>query len=306
MAFGGPLPNTMAASIRRYDLLHKRLERFTQMLQGLDEGDVHALHQARVASRRLREILPVLQVDADVARRLGRKLRKVTQRLGTVRELDVLSLLIDELQASGRYDTQALRRIASAIGEERAHAREKLLTKLPTEELHRIAGKLNKVAGDLKTGKSSRGWRWAIEARITHRASVLKDALVDAGALYLPERLHAVRIAVKKLRYASEVSVEASGLKTKGELRSLKRGQDILGRLHDMQVLLDRVRQLQASLTPPDVTMWRKLDALTTALENDCRRVHARFMRQRTVVLTVCDRSANPKVSAATARRAAS
>jgi hypothetical protein len=73
-----------------------------------------------------------------------------------------------------------------------------------------------------------------------------------------------------------------------------------------MQVLLDRVRQLQASLTPPDLTMWRKLDTLTTALENDCRRLHARFMRQRTVVLTVCDRSANPKVSAATARRAAS
>jgi CHAD domain-containing protein len=276
------------------------------MLQGLDEGDVHALHQARVASRRLREILPVLQVNADVARRLGRKLRKVTQRLGAVRELDVLSLLIDELQASGRYDTQALRRVASAIGEERAHAREKLLAKLPTEELHRIAGKLNKVAGDLKTGKSSRGWRWAVEARVTHRASVLKDALADAGALYLPERLHAVRIAVKKLRYASEVSVEASGLKTKGELRSLKRGQDILGRLHDMQVLLDRVRQLQASLTPPDVTMWRKLDTLTTALENDCRRLHARFMRQRTVVLTVCDRSASAKAPAAGARRAAS
>ena len=132
---------------------------------------------------------------------------------------------------------------------------------------------------------------------MTHRASALKDALADAGALYLPDRLHAVRIAVKKLRYAREVLVEASGARTKGELRSLKRGQDILGRLHDMQMLLDRVRQLQASLTPPDVTMWRKLDTLTTALENDCRRLHARFMRQRDVVLTVCDRTAGPKVS---------
>jgi CHAD domain-containing protein len=296
----------MPASIRRYDLLNKRLERFTQMLQGLDEGDVHALHQARVASRRLREILPVLQVDADVARRLGRRLRKVTQRLGAVRELDVLSLLIDELRESGRYDAQAIRRVASAIGEERAHVREKMLSKLPTSELHRIAGKLNKVADDLKAGKSSRGWRWAVEARVTHRASALKDALVDAGALYLPERLHAVRIAVKKLRYAREVSAEATGVKTKGELRSLKRGQDILGRLHDMQMLLDRVRQLQASLTPPDVTMWRKLDTLTTALENDCRRLHARFMRQRTVVLSLCDRAAGVKTTAAAARRAAS
>src|SRR6185369_7005168 len=101
-----PLP-TMPASTRRYDLLHKRLERFTQMLQGLDEGDARALHQARVASRRLREILPVLQVAPDVTSRLGKRLRRVTQRLGVVRELDVLCLLIEELAASGRYDQQA-------------------------------------------------------------------------------------------------------------------------------------------------------------------------------------------------------
>jgi hypothetical protein len=73
-----------------------------------------------------------------------------------------------------------------------------------------------------------------------------------------------------------------------------------------MQVLLERVRQLQASLTPPDVTMWRKLDTLTTALENHCRRLHARFMRQRTAVLTMCDRAAGLKTSTAAARRAAS
>ena len=276
------------------------------MLHGLDEGDVRALHQTRVASRRLREILPVLQVDGDVARRLGRRLRKVTQRLGTVRELDVLCLLIEELRESGQYDQQALRRLAAAIGDERKHARDRLLSRLPTDELHRIAGKLDKIADDLKARKASPGWRWAIEARVTHRALALKDALLDAGALYLPERLHVVRIALKKLRYAREVSAEASGTRTKGDLRTLKRGQDILGRLHDMQVLLDRVRQLQASLTPPDVTMWRKLDSLTTALENECRRQHARFMHQRTGVLAVCERVAAVKSPAPAARRAAS
>ena len=105
--------------------------------------------------------------------------------------------------------------------------------------------------GDLKTSKkTARDWHWAIDARVTHRALALKTALAEAGALYLPERLHVVRIALKKLRYAREVVAEASGVNMKAELRSLKRGQDILGRLHDMQVLLDRIRQLQASLTP--------------------------------------------------------
>jgi CHAD domain-containing protein len=306
MGLRRPALYTMPASTRRYDLLHKRLEQFTRMLHGLDEGGIRALHRTRVASRRLREILPVLQVDAVLARRLGRRLRKVTRRLGAVRELDVLCLLIGELQESGRYDGPAIRRLAAAVGDERARARDRLLAKLPTGELHRIARKLDKIASDMKMRDSSRGWRWAVEARVTHRASVLKDALVDAGALYLPERLHLVRIAIKKLRYAREVLAEASGVSISGELRTLKRSQDILGRLHDVQVLLDRVRQLQASLTPPDVTMWRKLDTLTMALENDCRRLHARFMHQRTAVLTMCDRAAGLKLPAAAAGRAVS
>src|SRR5262249_36579147 len=198
---------------QRYDLLNARLDRFTRMLHGLTEGDVRALHRTRVASRRLREILPVLELDPDLARRLGRRLRKVTERLGVVRELDVLTLLIEELHESSKYHSVTLARLATAIPEEPVRARDRLVTKRSTRQPRRMAGKLTKVADDLRDRKkSSRGWQWAIEARLTHRATVLKHALIEAGALYLPERLHAVRIALKKLRYALEVAVDAIGV----------------------------------------------------------------------------------------------
>jgi CHAD domain-containing protein len=275
------------------------------MLQGLEEGDVRALHRTRVASRRLREILPVLELDPDVARRLGRRLRKVTERLGVVRELDVLTLLVEELHQSRRYNSATLARLAAVISDARTRARDRLFAKLPTAELHRIGNKLGKIADDLRDHrKSSRGWRWAVEARLTHRSTVLKHAMIEAGALYLPERLHAVRIALKKLRYALEVAVEAAGASSGNDLRTLKRGQDILGRLHDLQILIDRARQLQASSDTPDVTLWRNIDLLTTALENDCRRLHARFMRHQPAVRAVCDR-VNRLKFAASARRAA-
>jgi CHAD domain-containing protein len=274
------------------------------MLQGLDGGNVHALHQTRVASRRLREILPVLQVNPGVARRLGRRLRKVTQRLGAVRELDVLSLLIEELSASGRYDQQAMKKVAVAVADERKRARNRMSDKLPIDELRRIAGKLDRVAEDLKERKSSRSWHWAVDARVTHRALALKTALAEAGALYLPERLHDVRIALKKLRYACEVGAEAAGTNIKAELRALKRAQEILGRLHDVQVLLDRIRQLQASLTPGDAVMSRRLDSVMIALENECRRLHARFMHQKMAVVSATERAAGLKGTAG--RRAAS
>ena len=61
--------------------------------------------------------------------------------------------------------------------------------------------------------------------------------------MYLPERLHDVRIAVKKLRYAVELGADASGARREPDLRALKRGQEMLGRMHDLQMLIDRVRR---------------------------------------------------------------
>jgi CHAD domain-containing protein len=97
----------------------------------------------------------------------------------------------------------------------------------------------------------------------------------------VPDRLHAVRIAIKKLRYAVELSTEIAGQKTDAALRALTRSQDLLGRVHDLEVLIDRVRKVQASLAPPNVTVWRELDALVGSIEDDCRRLHARYMRAR-------------------------
>ena len=306
----------MPAPKQRHDLLQKRLEQFTRMLHGLDEGDVRALHRTRIASRRLREVLPILQLDAEVARKLNRRLRKVTRRLGALRELDVLLLLLGGLHESGRHDEQSLGRLAAAVSEERAEERERLFAKLPTAELHRIADKLDKIARKLKASEPSssvrgrsgaRSWRWAVEARVTRRASGLTAAIHDAGAVYLPERLHAVRIALKKLRYAVEVSTDiaaAPAARATSDLRTLKHAQDVLGRLHDVQVLIDRVRQLQAPLTPVDLAARRKLDALVTSLENDCRRLHARYMRTGLALLTICDRVGARPAAAAVRQRA--
>jgi hypothetical protein len=70
----------------------------------------------------------------------------------------------------------------------------------------------------------------------------------------------------------------------------LKRGQDLLGRLHDLQMLIDHVRETQASLAPPNITIWRELDALVGSLEDDCRRLHARYMRLRDALALTAER----------------
>src|ERR1700712_5129859 len=113
----------MPVSTTRSELLKKRVDQFTRVLHAVDKGDVRALHQARVLSRRMRELIPMLQLDRTDARKLGRRLRKVTVRLGTVRELDVLLLLIDELHVSGRPGSGALGRVGIRVAKARDEAR---------------------------------------------------------------------------------------------------------------------------------------------------------------------------------------
>lgn len=270
------------------------------MLHGLENGDARALHRTRVATRRLRELLPVLRLDAVLADKLGRRLRKVTERLGPVRELDVLMALAAELDESDRYPSGALTRLTAIVDKERKTQRRKLAAKAPVAELHRLARKLEEVARDVEQRRpdrargpaSERSVLWAAQARVARRAGRLGDAIEAAGAMYLPERLHTVRIGVKKLRYAMEVASASGGAIAPAELRTLKQGQDLLGRLHDVQILIERARRVQASLVPPGVVAWGDLEALVDTLEQDCRRLHGRYMRQRDALAALCERFA--------------
>ena len=292
----------------RSELLRKRIDSFTRALRRADRGDVGALHRARVASRRLRELLPVLQLDHGTTGKLSRRLRKVTDRLGAVRELDVLLQLIDELHVSRRARSAGLARIGIVVAQGRDDARKRLSRRLPIKEMRRVVTKLDGIANELAAREESRAanwsrrWRWAIDARVARRASRLAAALDATGSVYLPERLHAVRIALKKLRYAMELSSDVADLKRAAEMRALKRGQNVLGRMHDLQLLIERVRREQASLAPPNVAIWRDLAALVVSLEDDCRRLHARFMRAREGLTAVAAKAARDQPVHATRR----
>ena len=78
-----------------------------------------------------------------------------------------------------------------------------------------------------------------LAARLAEAAPQRLTAAIDeAGQMYAPERLHQVRIAAKKLRYGLEI---ASGVGVRaGAPRGCARSselQDLLGRMHDLQVL---------------------------------------------------------------------
>ena len=188
---------------RRSQLLRSRLTRFRRSLAGAERGDVRGLHAARVASRRLRELLPLL--PSAGARKLRRRLRKVTAGLGAVREFDAMLPIIDDLSKASRTNT--LDRLRMAVTTAREEARAHFDERLTAGDLRRLVRKLGRLADDVTITEAStpaklraRGWRWAIDARVARRAAQLADMIRKAGPVYLPDRLHQVRIAIKKLR----------------------------------------------------------------------------------------------------------
>ena len=102
----------------------------------------------------------------------------------------------------------------------------------------------------------------------------------NAAGIYLPDRLHEVRIAVKKLRYALEIVRDLSGSRAAAASAALKRGQDLLGRMHDLEVLIARTRAVQARRVR-DLQLSADLDRLVRRLETECRQLHGRYMASR-------------------------
>src|SRR5262245_16137538 len=209
----------------------KRLAAFAGELRGVHQGDIEAVHRARVASRRIREILPLLELDRETTRQLSRRTRNVTRHLGSVRELDVLTLLMAELQDCRGYSTVALDTLRRAASRDRAAARKRLAAELPMVKLERRTRRREQAATRLESddakGRSLRtrpkhAWLWALDARLAQRAARLLSTIDAAGSLYQCERLNDIRTALKKLRYTAELSTEAGRHQWRNEIQDRK------------------------------------------------------------------------------------
>jgi CHAD domain-containing protein len=120
----------------------RRLGAFSKELKKVGEGDVGAVHRARVASRRLRELLPLLGLPRDQTQGLTRRLRKATKQLGKVRELDVQIALIKELRDGRHCSPTPLAQLRITAVRARVSAHEHMSKKCPVPKLERLVGKL--------------------------------------------------------------------------------------------------------------------------------------------------------------------
>ena len=271
-------------------LLKQRLTTLVDAMPAAQSGDMRSVHQARVASRRLREALPVLRASLNnhALKTVRQQVRQMTRALGPVRELDVALAHLEELGSHSSISSRALGRVRQAIARERLAKRREMLAAITPGRVEKLRHRLGQVSSGPETPQPASALDEAT-AQIARRAGRLADAIHRAGGLYLPDRLHAVRVAAKKLRYAMEIERELKRSKSTARITQLKRLQDLLGLMHDFEILIDRTRRVQADLAGTDRKLTTELDTLVRALEAECRKDHAGYMRRRASVLKLCD-----------------
>jgi CHAD domain-containing protein len=264
------------ATTRLLQRLTRGLRRhLPQAAAGHDRG----VHQARVASRRLREAVPVLAtgLKGSKAGKARRKIRRLTRALGTVRELDVTIQLLDELARSPQVPRTAVEDVRARVLKERDHRRKLMLDRLERVDADKLERRLASVGAALQEA-TAEPWRKALATRLMARSRRLTLAIDDAGHMYAPDRLHAVRIASKKLRYALELAADSGIRQAAPHLRTLKRVQDMLGKLHDLQVLQTHVAAVQAEPRSGRTLSSDALEDLARHIEGRCRHLHGRYV----------------------------
>ena len=224
--------------------------------QGAREGgDPEYLHQARVALRRLRVAL-ALRRDAAWRERvapLQSELRWLSAELGELRDLEVLSADVVAPLAALRQTAPGLRsargRLSRAIGLSRARARAALDSPRCTLVMLDLARLL---AGPLPAAGDAPGATADVQASgaalLERRWKKLRQ-LGGEDVLALPaERLHALRIVAKKLRYAASffASLHPGGRHDRFAA-ALARLQDQLGTINDCVVAARLVRERLAA-----------------------------------------------------------
>lgn len=110
------------ASIQKH--FHKSIKHKADILT---DRDPEPLHQMRVGMRRLRTALIVFAPFVSLSDDLERDITKISKRLGSVRDLDVLGLWLQDFIAASALDKAELKQAEKAL--ERLHRRRQKLFK---------------------------------------------------------------------------------------------------------------------------------------------------------------------------------
>src|SRR5262245_796901 len=257
-------------------------------LEGARSGEVEPLHDMRVASRRLRETLRLFQQYYAPARfkKLLGKARKTTRILGLPREMDVNLDLLRHCQFSGGLVVHATSEHLLALFEnEQGRLKRRMLREFERLELEIFENDLRLLAESAVPPRSKMHRLFAehqaaefelfmqqLPQLLLDKAKSILEFGLTSETLQNDERLHALRIRTKKLRYCFEILKPAlPPFLGDPPIEACRALQDVLGHFHDHTVLIERLHRHQQDLLQKGLLL----------LSHGCSRIVAELQEAR-------------------------
>ncbi|HWD53141.1 MAG TPA: CYTH and CHAD domain-containing protein [Acidimicrobiales bacterium] len=208
----------------------------------------HDVHQARVATRRLRSDLKTFGSTLDPVW-LGHtraELKWLGERLGQVRDRDVLARRLESRRDTGSPAGAA--ELANGLAKQRRQAGRELGEALDSDRYLTLLDRLDAAsqlppfspsgAGKKKTSptrdpQADDPARAALPVLVASRWRALRKKVRQAGRRPSDAALHRIRIGAKQLRYAAEAAVPVMGRPAARTAARAERLQTLLGEHHD-------------------------------------------------------------------------
>ena len=261
-------------------------------LPGVLDGRVGSIHDARIATRRIREVLPLIQERRlQVADDLASRVKQMGRSLGRVRDADVRIELLRYLESRIAQAAPSLVLVRQRQERERLSLLRQLVKHLERLGVEQELARLPIDSAWQRTRfwiATTGAWRHQLRDLVAERAQAARDAVVHAGGLYFPNRAHAARIAIKKFRYAVEISALTGLLTDQSLIRTLKKTQDLLGEVHDRQTLIDELKKGPAEQTEIDA---RQVLLIMRVAEAEIDDLYKRVLARRPDVIEACRRA---------------
>ena len=219
-------------------------------------GDVDGVHDMRVATKRLREAARVFRCAWGRKRsaRYLEHLERLNDALGAGRELDVLAEQLQALMERCEDLSQPLQPLLEHVLERRREA-DGQLTRALDEALPCLREDFDHLLQE-RPAKRARVWEMPVgklgRREVSRRAKAAFALEEKAVAPEAVAELHRMRIAIKRLKYALEVFLPALGKRAAAAYQSISDLQELMGLVHDTDVLMGVLREHSGGLLAPD------------------------------------------------------
>ncbi len=205
--------------------------------------DPEELHQARVATRRLRAVLRAARplLDPGWTESLRSELSWLGGALGPVRDLDVLlDHLRGEIGDLEPEDRRAAGRFLRLLEQERGAARTAMLEAMSSARYADLLSRLEAAA----VAPRAQAADVSLQDIAAKEFRKLRKAVRALDPDPSDEALHAVRIRGKRARYAAELAEGVVGKPARRFVQDAKSFQDVIGEHQDAVVAEERLRGL--------------------------------------------------------------